>query len=61
MRLYRMYRLDRAGGIVDAEIIAAEDDAGAMREAERLSAGEAAELWDRARLVAGFGAVRAAA
>jgi hypothetical protein len=48
---YRLYRLDGAGKISNAEWIEAPDDEQASREAHERADGGLCELWDRDRLV----------
>ena len=52
---YRLYRLDGAGKITNAEWIEAEADERALRQARLMVDGTPSfELWDRKRLVARF-------
>jgi hypothetical protein len=50
---YRLYYL-RAGHIARCEAFEAEGDAAALAQAEARRRGQAAELWNRARMVAWF-------
>lgn len=52
MPSYRLYRLDRAGKIITAEWVEADDDASAEQHARDSGVPETLELWDRTRLVA---------
>jgi hypothetical protein len=48
---YRLYRLDGAGKISNAEWIEADADKEALRRASKLADGGRFELWERGRLV----------
>ncbi len=58
---YRLFWTDKAGRIATVpDVVEAQDDAEAVREAERLARGRAVEVWERSRCVATLnGAVRA--
>jgi hypothetical protein len=57
MAYYRLYRLAEPGGkFVGFEEIEAEDDAGAVRQAEAFAGRQALELWCGKRKVKGFAA-----
>jgi hypothetical protein len=49
---YRLYRLDGAGKITNAEWIEADEDAAAVEQVRALKRKGMCELWDRNRLVA---------
>ena len=50
---YRLFWTNGAGRIVTvADTVDAQDDAEAVREAERMARGRAVEVWDRSRRVA---------
>lgn len=50
---YRLFWTNGAGRIVSApDMLEADDDAEAVREAERLAQGRTVEVWDMARRVA---------
>lgn len=51
MKFYRVYLLNRSGGIEDTQLIGAASDRQALTEAQRLTKGVAAEIWDQRRLV----------
>jgi hypothetical protein len=53
-RAYRAFRLDRAGRVYSAEIVAAEDDSQARRRARALVGRDAIELWERTRFLGRF-------
>lgn len=48
---YRLYRLDGAGKITNAEWIEAGDDADALAEARQRAASGSFELWEKNRLI----------
>lgn len=50
--MYRLYRLDGAGKIMNAQWIEAGDDEHARNQAREAAAGDSFELWERKRLVA---------
>lgn len=56
--VYRLYFLNEDNRISAAEELACSADDMALSQARQKSAGRAAELWDRTRLVARLGAVR---
>ena len=57
MIAYRLYCLDRMGRIGLAEWIDADDDLGALAQAQAMKNGAIrCEIWDSQRLVAVFGA-----
>ena len=49
---YRLFWLDHAGKIIGFDVISADDDATALETAERMKGSNAAELWDRDRMIA---------
>ena len=53
--LYRVFHLNRAGGIERADVIEAMDDEDAIGCVRTLADDHAVELWDRARFVAKVG------
>lgn len=56
MPAYRLYRLDGAGKIMNADWIEAEGDQAALDAAQDSVGSAAFELWDRGRLVGGSAA-----
>ena len=50
MPAYRLYRLDGAGNIANAEWLDADSDEDALRQARALAGGNF-ELWERKRLI----------
>lgn len=52
LSMYRLYRLDGAGKIMNAQWIEAGDDEHAWSQAREVAAGDGFELWERKRLVA---------
>jgi hypothetical protein len=53
-RAYRAFRLDRAGRVFSAEIVSAEDDSHARRQARAMVERDAIELWERTRFLGRF-------
>jgi hypothetical protein len=53
-RTYRAFKLDRAGRVFSAEIVSAEDDTQARRQARAMVEREAIELWERTRFLGRF-------
>lgn len=51
MRNYRLYRLDGAGKILNAEWIEADGDEAALRDARTRAQSDSFELWEQNRLV----------
>ena len=54
MANYRLYRLDGAGKIMNAEWIEAESDEAALSQAQQRADSGCFELWDKNRLVERF-------
>ena len=54
MANYRLYRLDGAGKIMNAEWIEAESDEAALSQAQQRADSGSFELWDKNRLVERF-------
>ena len=50
--MYRLYRLDGAGKIMNAQWIEAGGDDDAQSQARKAALGDGFELWERKRLVA---------
>ncbi|MGU3667746.1 hypothetical protein ACLBX9_26465 [Methylobacterium sp. A49B] len=53
-RAYRAFKLDRAGRISSAEIVAAEDDIQARRQVRAMAERNVVELWERTRFLGRF-------
>ncbi|MCJ2090334.1 hypothetical protein MKK88_30760 [Methylobacterium sp. E-005] len=53
-RAYRAFKLDRAGRIASAEIVAAEDDGHARRQVRAMAERSTIELWERTRFLGRF-------
>ena len=53
-RAYRAVKLDRAGRVASAEIVAAEDDGHARRQVRAMAARSTIELWERTRFLGRF-------
>ena len=53
-RVYRAFRLDCAGRVAAAEIVAAADDSQARRQARAMVKRATIELWERTRFLGRF-------
>ncbi|MCJ2134833.1 hypothetical protein MKK69_12310 [Methylobacterium sp. J-026] len=53
-RAYRAFKLDRAGRVASAEIVAAEDDGQARRQVRAMVGRCTIELWERTRFLGRF-------
>jgi hypothetical protein len=53
-RAYRAFKLDRAGRVASAEIVAAEDDGHARRQVRAMVERNTIELWERTRFLGRF-------
>jgi hypothetical protein len=53
-RAYRAFKLDRAGRVASAEIVAAEDDVQARRQVRAMAERNVVELWERTRFLGRF-------
>ena len=53
-RAYRAFKLDRAGRVASAELVAAEDDSHARRQVRAMVERNTIELWERTRFLGRF-------
>jgi len=53
-RVYRAFKLDRAGRVASAEIVSAADDGQARRQARTMVERATVELWERTRFLGRF-------